>query len=106
MSAIPDDFIQKTASLSAEITRPFTNSKKVYITGSRPDIRVGMREIQLSDTPDSMGFEKNLPFTVYDTSGPFTDPDIDIDLMKGIPDVRSCWIAERDDTRIAGWPQL
>lgn len=104
MSAIPDDFIQKTASLSAEITQPFPNSKKIYVTGSRPDIRVGMREIQLSDTSDSMGFEKNLPITVYDTSGPFTDPDISIDLMKGIPDVRSGWIAERGDTECLDGP--
>ena len=104
MSAIPDDFIKKTASLSAEITQPFPNSKKIYVTGSRPDIRVGMREIQLSDTSDSMGFEKNLPITVYDTSGPFTDPDISIDLMKGIPDVRSGWIAERDDTELLDGP--
>ncbi len=104
MSAIPDDFIKKTASLSAEITQPFPNSKKIYVTGSRPDIRVGMREIQLSDTSDSMGFEKNSPITVYDTSGPFTDPDISIDLMKGIPDVRSGWIAERDDTELLDGP--
>jgi len=99
MSAIPEDFISKTARLSEEITRPFRNSRKIYVQGSRDDIRVGMREIQQDNTPDSMGFEVNPPIPVYDTSGPFSDPDIEIDLMKGLPDVRSHWIAERSDTQ-------
>ncbi len=98
MSAIPDEFIKKTARLSEEVTRPFSNSRKIYVQGSREDIRVGMREIHQDNTPDSMGFEENPPIPVYDTSGPFSDPDIEIDLMKGLPDVRSGWIAERDDT--------
>ena len=98
MSAIPEDFIEKTTQLSSEITQPFPNSKKIYIQGSRKDIQVGMREISVDDIPTSNGVEKNPPITVYDTSGPFTDPDISIDLMKGIPDLRSQWIAERDDT--------
>jgi len=98
MSAIPDEFIKNTARLSEEVTRPFSNSKKIYIQGSREDVRVGMREIQQSDTSDSLGFEVNPPITVYDTSGPFSDPDIEIDLMKGLPDVRGNWIAERNDT--------
>jgi phosphomethylpyrimidine synthase len=104
MSAIPDDFIQKTAKLSEQVTRPFPNSKKVYIQGSRPDIRVGMREIHQDDTPDSMGYEHNPPVPVYDTSGPFTDPHMDIDLMKGMPDVRSAWIEEREDTELLAGP--
>lgn len=104
MSAIPEDFINKTAKLSEEITRPFTGSRKIYVEGSRPDIRVGMREIELADTADSIGFEKNPPITVYDTSGPFTDPEVDIDLMKGIPDVRSNWIEERDDSELLDGP--
>jgi len=104
MSAIPEEFIQKTAKLSEEVTRPLGNSKKVYIQGSRPDIRVGMREIHQDDTPASFGFETNPPIPVYDTSGPFTDPDIDIDLMKGMPDVRGGWIAERDDTELLDGP--
>ena len=98
MSAIPEEFIKSTAKLSEEVTRPFRNSRKVYVTGSRDDIRVGMREIDQDDTPDSMGFEVNPPIPVYDTSGPFSDPDIEIDLMKGMPDVRSNWILERNDT--------
>ncbi|QYZ65682.1 MAG: thiamine biosynthesis protein ThiC [Gammaproteobacteria bacterium (ex Lamellibrachia satsuma)] len=98
MSAIPEDFIKKTASLSEEVTRPFLKSKKIYVEGSRPDIRVPMREIEQDPTAASFGAEENPPITVYDTSGPFTDPEQKIDLMKGMPDLRSGWIDERDDT--------
>ena len=98
MSAIPEDFIQKTAKLSEEVTRPFSNSRKIYVQGSRDDIRVGMREIQQDDTSDSIGFETNPPIPVYDTSGAFSDPDVEIDLMKGMPSVRTNWILERNDT--------
>jgi len=98
MSAIPEEFIKNTAKLSEEVTRPFRNSRKVYVTGSRDDIRVGMREIDQDNTPDSMGFEVNPPIPVYDTSGAFSDPEVEIDLMKGMPDVRSNWIIERNDT--------
>jgi len=104
MSAIPEEFIKNTARLSEEVTRPFRNSRKVYVIGSRDDIRVGMREIDQDDTPDSMGFEVNPPIPVYDTSGPFSDPDIEIDLMKGMPDVRSNWILERNDTEELAGP--
>ncbi len=78
--------------------QPYPNSKKVYIEGSRPDIRVPMREISLSPTQTSQGFEENPPVLVYDTSGPYTDPSIELDLKKGLPDVRSTWIEERNDT--------
>ncbi|MCU7852290.1 MAG: phosphomethylpyrimidine synthase ThiC [Candidatus Thiodiazotropha sp. (ex Monitilora ramsayi)] len=98
MSAIPDDFIQKTASLSEEVTRPFYNSRKIYVEGSRPDIRVPMREISQEPTSVSFGEEENPPIPVYDTSGPFTDPEQKIDLMQGMPDLRSGWISERGDT--------
>ncbi len=104
MSAIPEDFIQKTHQLSSAITEPFPQSTRIYQQGSRADIRVGMREIQCSDTPTSNGVEKNPPITVYDTSGPFTDPSISIDLLKGIPDVRSKWIEERGDTELLDGP--
>ncbi|MGA1691680.1 MAG: phosphomethylpyrimidine synthase ThiC, partial [Sedimenticolaceae bacterium] len=72
MSAIPEDFIKKTAELSEEVTRPFPNSTKVFVQGSRPDIRVPMREIAQAATPGSFGEEENPPITVYETSGPFT----------------------------------
>ena len=104
MNAIPKAFIKKTAQLSEEITKPFANSRKIYVEGSRSDIRVGMREIYQDDTTDSLGVEKNPPIPVYDTSGPFTDPDISINLMQGIPDIRHSWIKDRDDTELLDAP--
>lgn len=68
--------------------------------GSRPDIRVPMREISLADTPTEFGGEKNFPVRVYDTSGPYTDPDVTIDLRTGLADVRTNWIEERGDTEV------
>jgi len=104
MSAIPEDFISQTARLSEEVTKPFPGSKKKYVIGSRPDIRVPMREIQLSVTHTSSGEEENPPLAIYDTSGPFTDPDIEVDLLKGMPSVRSAWIDERKDTELLSGP--
>lgn len=104
MSAIPEDFIQKTAQLSEQVTQPFTGSRKIYVEGSRPDIRVPMREISQAATQTDDGVEENPPITVYDTSGPFTDPEITVDLMKGMPDVRSAWIEERNDTELLSGP--
>ena len=104
MSAIPEDFIKKTAELSEEVTRPFPNSTKVFVQGSRPDIRVPMREIAQAATPASFGEEENPPITVYDTSGPFTDPEKQIDLLKGMPDVRIPWIEDRADTELLAGP--
>ncbi len=104
MSAIPEEFLQKTAKLSEQVTQPFTGSKKIYVEGSRPDIRVPMREISQDETHTDSGVEENPPITVYDTSGPFTDPDIAVDLMKGMPDVRTTWIEERDDTEMLDGP--
>ena len=98
MSAIPEEFVQKTSELSEDVTQPFSGSRKIYVDGSRPDLRVGMREIQQADTAASMGAEKNPPITVYDTSGPYTDPNVSIDLLKGLPEVRSAWIEERNDS--------
>ncbi|MDX8410406.1 MAG: phosphomethylpyrimidine synthase ThiC [Mariprofundaceae bacterium] len=77
--------------------QPLPNSRKVYVQGSRPDIRVPMREISQSPTQTSAGPQDNAPVLVYDTSGPFTDPDIDIDLDKGIPPLRQAWIEARGD---------
>ncbi|MFJ8461148.1 phosphomethylpyrimidine synthase ThiC [Lysinibacillus xylanilyticus] len=75
----------------------FDGSKKVYVEGSRPDILVPMREITLSPTTGSFGEEENAPVRVYDTSGPYTDPAYKVDIMKGLPALRSAWIRERDD---------
>lgn len=83
-----------------DLTRILPASKKVYIQGSRADIQVPMREISLAETPTELGGEYNPPINVYDTSGVYTDPDIHIDLNKGLPNVREVWIDERDDTDI------
>lgn len=80
---------------------PFPNSKKVYIKGNLFPIEVAMREITLSDTKlASGGTERNPPVTVYDTSGPYTDPNITIDIRKGIPRIREQWILDRNDVTI------
>ncbi|HEX5382518.1 MAG TPA: phosphomethylpyrimidine synthase ThiC [Acinetobacter sp.] len=81
-----------------DLTRILPASNKVYIEGSRPDIRVPFREISLTDTPTGLGGEHNLPLRVYDTSGVYTDPNVSIDLNKGLPWVRQTWIEERNDT--------
>lgn len=83
-----------------DLTRILPASKKVYIEGSRPDIQVPMREISLTDTPTGLGGEHNPPVMVYDTSGVYTDPNIQIDLDKGLPSVRQNWIEERNDTDV------
>lgn len=98
MSAIPKEFLKKTTQLSKEVTAAFPGSKKIYIQGSRPDIQVPMREISQQDIQTSTGPEKNPPITVYDTSGPYTDPKANIDLLKGLAPLREKWILERDDT--------
>ncbi|TCT22123.1 phosphomethylpyrimidine synthase ThiC [Thiobaca trueperi] len=104
MSAIPQDFVRKTAQLSEEVTRPFPNSRKIHVTGSRPDLRVPMREVALTPTQTSQGEEDNPPVLIYDTSGPYTDPSAQIDLLAGLPDVRSAWVVERDDTEELAGP--
>ncbi|HWU34987.1 MAG TPA: phosphomethylpyrimidine synthase ThiC [Methylovorus sp.] len=91
-------FLNETAEVDAGATQPFAKSRKIYVEGSRPDIRVPFREISLSDTPSAFGAEKNPPVVVYDTSGPYTDPDVKIDIRNGLPALRAGWIAERNDT--------
>jgi phosphomethylpyrimidine synthase len=90
-------FLNETASVDEGATKPFAKSRKVYVEGSRPDIRVPFREISLSDTPSAFGAEKNPPVVVYDTSGPYTDPTISIDIRNGLPALRTGWIMERGD---------
>ena len=90
-----------TAPKQNGITRnPFPNSKKIYVNGKiYPQIKVAMREITLSDTVDSMTKKKtaNEPVTVYDTSGPYTDPNKEIDIHSGIERIREPWIKGRGD---------
>ena len=96
MSAVRKD-ISSTETSSVKIDS-YPASEKIYVQGSRPDIQVPMRKISLSDTPVHFGTEKNGPLYVYDTSGVYTDPDIDVDLQKGLAPIRDVWIAERNDT--------
>ncbi|MDH3310213.1 MAG: phosphomethylpyrimidine synthase ThiC, partial [Gammaproteobacteria bacterium] len=74
MSANPKDILQPASKLSAEATRPFPASRKIYVQGPRPDLKVGMREVTQTPTPSTHGAEENPPITIYDTSGPYTDP--------------------------------
>ena len=86
MSKVKEAFIQ-----------PFPNSQKIYVEGSRPDIQVPMREITLTNTIGELA-ENNDPIHVYDTSGVYTDTNVKIDLRKGLDNIRSNWVDERNDT--------
>jgi len=97
-------FSGKTAQVDEGAVKPLPRSRKTYLSGSRPDIRVPMREISQSDTPASMGAEKNPPIYVYDTSGPYTDPAVKIDIRSGLAPLREKWIDERGDTEILSGP--
>ncbi|MBP5945987.1 MULTISPECIES: phosphomethylpyrimidine synthase ThiC [Pseudomonas] len=95
--------LSDSAQVDQQSVQPFTRSQKVYVQGSRPDILVPMREISLDVTPTDFGGEINAPVVVYDTSGPYTDPNVIIDVRKGLGDVRSAWIESRGDTeRLSG----
>ena len=84
MSAIPKEFLNKAASLSDDATRPYPGSRKIYLQGSRSDVRVGMREVRQTPTRGATALEENPAIYIYDTSGPYTDPSARIDLMKGL----------------------
>jgi len=90
--------LSEVAAVDKDSVQPFPKSRKVYVEGSRPDIRVPMREITLDDTPTDFGGEKNDPLYVYDTSGAYTDPEANIDIRKGLEPLREKWIEEREDT--------
>ena len=96
----PEKNLSESAQVDQQSVQPFTRSQKIYVQGSRPDIRVPMREITLDVTPTDLGGEINAPVTVYDTSGPYTDPAVQIDVRKGLADVRSPWINDRNDTEL------
>jgi len=101
--AVNPQFLAATASVDQSAIAPFPNSEKVYVQGSRPDLRVPFRKITQDDTPSQMGAEKNPPIYVYDTSGPYTDPQAKIDIRAGLAPIRAKWIDERSDTeRLSG----
>ncbi|CAB1274489.1 phosphomethylpyrimidine synthase ThiC [Candidatus Nitrosacidococcus tergens] len=99
MSAILEKFLSTQARVDESAIQPLPNSQKIHVTGSRSDIQVPMREISLSNTQLNNKQEKNLPLTIYDTSGPYTDPKSSIDIRKGLTEIRKPWIEDREDTQ-------
>ena len=89
-------FLAEQAEVDSAAVAPLPNSRKIYISGSRADVRVPMREISLAGD--------NAPVTVYDTSGPYTDPQAQIDIRSGLGAPRAGWIAERNDTELLDGP--
>ena len=103
MNAQPSDLARAAQELSEAVVRPIPGSRKIHVQGSRSDLQVPLREIRQAQTPTLFGGENNPPITVYDTSGPYTDPDYAVDLASGLPALRAAWIAERGDTeQLAG----
>jgi phosphomethylpyrimidine synthase len=91
---------EKTPTQESITREPFPKSTKIYVPGKIHDIKVAMREIELSDTEHKFSGkapEKNIPVTLYDTSGPYTDPNVKIDVRKGLPKLREQWILDRKD---------
>ena len=97
-------FLAATAHVDEAAVQPLPNSRKIHVQGSRPDMRVPMREIRQSDTPAIFGADCNPALYVYDTSGPYTDPAASIDIRSGLPPIRAAWIDERGDTEVLGGP--
>jgi phosphomethylpyrimidine synthase len=97
MNALPSDLARAAQELSEAVTRPIPGSRKIHVQGSRPDLNVPMREVEQAKTPTLFGGEDNPPVTVYDTSGPYTDPNYTVDLAAGLPALRAAWIMERGD---------
>ncbi|MGB4674497.1 MAG: phosphomethylpyrimidine synthase ThiC [Azovibrio sp.] len=95
-----EQFTAATAQVDGAAIQPLPNSRKIHVQGSRPDIRVPMREVRQDDTPTGFGGEKNPPIYVYDCSGPYTDPDARIDIRFGLPPLRQGWIEARGDTEV------
>ncbi len=85
MSVQSNKNLSESAQVDQQSIQPFPRSQKIYVQGSRPDIRVPMREISLDVTPTDFGGEINAPVTVYDTSGPYTDPNVTIDVRPASP---------------------
>jgi phosphomethylpyrimidine synthase len=103
MNANPE-FLNAAARIDDAATGSLPNSRKVYAEGTRQGVRVPMREITQSDTAASFGKEKNPPIFVYDTSGPYTEPECSIDIRRGLPALRGGWIEQRADTETLDGP--
>ena len=98
MNAVPELPLSESAAVDDAAVQPFPRARKIYVSGTRPDIRVPMREIEQHNTAVRGGVEANPVITVYDTSGPYTDPTAHIDLRRGLPPLREPWVIERGDT--------
>ncbi|NQY74078.1 MAG: phosphomethylpyrimidine synthase ThiC [Candidatus Margulisbacteria bacterium] len=85
-------------------SQPFPGSTKIYVKGSDDSIKVPFREIALSDTVSDKGTRKNPPLRVYDTSGPYTDPDHHVNIKEGLPKLRNKWIINREDVEELNGP--
>jgi len=97
VSAVAEALLPRLVELSAAVRTPFPASRKIHVEGPQGS-RVPMREILLAPTRTADGLEPNPPLTVYDTSGPYTDPDAHIDLTRGLPPLRAAWIEARGDS--------
>ncbi len=98
MNAVPERVSDDIGGLDAEALKPFPNSRKSYVVGRAADIKVPMREVTQSPAVTSSGTEQNPSISLYDTSGPYSDPSITIDSRRGLPALRREWILERNDT--------
>ena len=98
MNAKPDAVLSQTAKVDPQVVQALPSSRKIYVNGSRPDLRVPMREIAQAASHGAGGAQPNPALTVYDTSGPYTDPTARIDIRSGLPPMRAAWIAERGNS--------
>ena len=103
MNAESEHLLEKISKLDTSGQQHYPNSRKIYVQGSRSDLKVPMREISLTATETETGLKENPPIRVYDTSGIYSDTESVIDLRKGLPPIRQPWIEERNDTeQLAG----
>ena len=93
------DTLASLSTVNKAFIESLPNSRKIFVEGTRSDIKVPMREIRLTDTIGDLA-ETNDPVHVYDTSGPYTDPNKSINFRDGIEQHRSGWIEERGDTEM------
>ena len=100
MNAKSEHLLEKISRLDTSGKQHYPSSRKVYVEGSRADLKVPMREISLTATQTEAGIEENPPIRVYDTSGIYSDTDATIDLRAGLPAIRQPWIEERQDTEL------
>ena len=100
MNAKSEHLLEKISQLDTSGQQHYPRSRKVYVEGSRADLKVPMREISLTATQTESGIEENPPIRVYDTSGIYSDTDSTIDLRAGLPAIRQLWIEERQDTEL------